>query len=400
VTDAQQTFNPRLVVGMIFAGIVAFAALLLLLAYGGSIGREPTGRAHVQSIAATGYKGLVQLVGEFHEANIVEGAEAHYTEDLVVVALEQQTRREMLTQLLERRQGRATLLILPKWWTIRDPIRRGWVRAAGSGTGGMAVGLLQGKVAIQSYRGRPPRTAIGENILDGLRVPVPREPQLVTGGDLTTLVGLPGGGALVAKLGDQPHYLVADPDLLNNHGLSDPAVARAALQLIEGLNATGAESVNFDVTEEPIGGGRDRPNILRVAFEPPFLAMTLALAFAALMAALHGAFRFGPARREERSIAFGKAALVENGAGLIRLAGREARLGGAYADVVRQDTARATGASQWLRDGDLDAYLNRLGKPDRPGFSELAAQLLLARDRQSLVAAARALFQWKKEIIR
>ena len=140
--------------------------------------------------------------------------------------------------------------------------------------------------------------------------------------------------------------------------------------------------------------------MLRLAFEPPFLAMTAALAFAALLAGLHGAFRFGPERREERAITFGKAALVENGAGLIRLAGREVRLGHAYSDLVRQDAAHSTGATPWLSDEEVEAYLDRVGKPDQPKFSHLAGQLRQAIDRQSLMAAAQALFRWRKEIIR
>jgi hypothetical protein len=140
--------------------------------------------------------------------------------------------------------------------------------------------------------------------------------------------------------------------------------------------------------------------VLRLAFEPPFLAMTLALVAAALLAGLHGAFRFGPTLVEARSIALGKTALVENSAGLIRLAEREARLGAAYADVVRQETARTTGAPAALPDSDLDAYLNRLGKPDRPAFSELAARLAGARDRHELMASARALSDWRKSVLR
>ena len=128
--------------------------------------------------------------------------------------------------------------------------------------------------------------------------------------------------------------------------------------------------------------------------------MTLALLFAALLAGLHGAFRFGQARREERAIAFGKAALVENSAGLIRLARRETRLGGAYAEVVRQDAARIAAAPPALQGEALDAYLDRLDRGDGPPFSALAARLAAARDRHELVAAARALFSWKKDIIR
>lgn len=155
----------------------------------------------------------------------------------------------------------------------------------------------------------------------------------------------------------------------------------------------------FDLTVNGLTA-QSSPNLLRSALEPPFLPMILALVAAALLAGLHGAFRFGQPRREPRALAFGKAALVENSAGLIRAARREARLGGAYANVIRQEVARTTGASHWLSDEETDSYLNRLGPLGRPGFSELAARLSLARDRHALVAAARDLFQWKKDIIR
>ena len=120
-------------------------------------------------------------------------------------------------------------------------------------------------------------------------------------------------------------------------GSAIPRVARAALALIDGLNATDARSVNFSTfSDRPEAAAARQPSLIRLAVEPPFLAMTLALIAAALLAGLHGAVRFGQPRREERAIALGKAALVENSAGLIRLARREARLGAAYADVVRR----------------------------------------------------------------
>ena len=399
MSGTAQTFNPRLVIGMILASLLAFCVLLVLLAYGSRMGNPEEGRAHVQSVAATGYKGLVDLVGEFHDVRIVDHPDGHFSEDLLVVALESNSRSDQVGQLLGRRQGRATLFILPKWYTVRDPLRRRWVRPVGIGAGRVAAGLLGRKLTVEGFDGPPPRRAMGENILTGLSLNVPSDPQLISGPDLTTLVGLPEGAALVARIGDQPHYVVADPDLLNNHGLKNPSTARSALALIEALNATGAEGVDFD-TSADLALAKESPNLLRLAFEPPFLAMTLALAFAALLAGLHGAFRFGPERRGERSIAFGKTALVENGAGLIRLARREAGLGRAYADVVRQEVARTTGTPALLNEQEIDSYLDRIGKPDQPRFSQLADRLATARDRQGLVAAAGALFQWRKEIIR
>ena len=402
--SAANPFNPRLVFGLIGAGVLAFAALLLLLAFGGNAGRSGSrdGRAHALSVSAVGFKGLVDLVGAFRETSHIEEQEDFGVEELVVVALEPLSRPADLARLLAQRHGKATMIILPKWLTVADPARRGWVRALGPGAGSGAGRILGTDIRLGIARGPGARgPAFGQDILQGLKMPVPQDPQVVSGKELTPLVSLPGGGALVARLGDQPHYLVADPDLLNNHGLRTPEAARAALALVDALNATDAESVNFDLSVNGLAAGRrERPSLLRTAFEPPFLAMTLALAAAALLAGLHGAVRFGQPRREERAIALGKAALVENSAGLIRLARREARLGAAYADVVRHEAARTAAAPAWLAGEALDSYLDRLSRADSPAFSALAARLAGARDRHELVAAARALFSWKKDIIR
>lgn len=403
--SAAQVFNPRVAIGLIAAGIAGFVALMLLAAYGGGAAPRGDGRAHALSGSAVGFKGLVRLVGEFHDTRLIRSDFDFDTDNLVVVALEEQSRPEDLRRILDQRRGRATLIILPKWATVADPARRGWVRSIGPFLGPAAEPAIDGDIDVRmpGESDRPARVAEGEDILSGLGVPVPRLAQSVAGKSLVPLVPLPGveGAALVARIGDQPHYILADPDLMNNQGLDDPATARAALALVELLNSTDADAVEFDLTLNGLGSASaSGASLLRLAFEPPFLVMTLALFAAALLAGLHGAARFGPVRREPRAIAFGKTALVENSAGLIRLAEREASLGAAYADVVRHEAARATAAPYWLQGEELDLYLDRLRRAQPRSFSELAADLCHARDRHSLLAAARALFQWKKDIVR
>lgn len=394
-------FNAKLVVGLIVASLLAFAALVLLLAFGSRIGPIHDSRAPALSVSATGYKGLVSLIGHFRETRQISGTEDLSTDDLVVVAIEPRNRAEDVQRLLELRRGRATLIILPKWVTMPDRRHRGWVRALGTGAGQESVALIGGKaeVRVSPDAASPGRVASGRDILAGIRVPVPDNVQTIRGDNLAALVTLANGDALVARMGDQPHYIAADPDLFNNHGLHDPATAQAAIALIEALNSRADGPVAFDLTVYGLADNSN-PSLLRTLLEPPFLPMTLALIVAALLAGLHGAFRFGQARREQRAIAFGKAALVENSAGLIRIARRETRLGGAYADVVRQDAARIVAAPATLQGDALDAYLDRVGRGDGPPFSALVAQLAAARDRSELVAAARALFSWKKDIIR
>jgi hypothetical protein len=389
-------FSGRLMGALAGAGILAFAVFMVLMAYTGDF-RAPDGRAHALSVSAVGFQGVVKLIGlAGGKARLVRDDSQWESEDLLVAALEPMLDPEAVTTLTEEREGKATLLILPKWSVMADPARKGWVRGAGRMPAGMTEALLLplGKLKLAHRRRSAPEVS-GSFILDGVSVPLPPVVQTIQGEGVRPMIAGPGGGAVLAQLGDGSLFILADPDLLNNMAMKDPRSARAALAILEGLNSTGAEAVAFDLT---LNGFVRRPNALKLAFEPPFLALTLAVFIAALLAGLHGAFRFGPAAEEGRAIAFGKAALVENSAGLFRIARREHRTGGAYAEMIREEAARASGAHT-LRGADLDSYLDRLSPAGRPRFSSLAEQAATAADRDDLVVAARALFLWKKDLI-
>ncbi len=68
--------------------------------------------------------------------------------------------------------------------------------------------------------------------------------------------------------------------------------------------------------------------------------------------------------------------------------------------AFRDEAARAGAAPPTLRDAELEAYLDRFTRPGQPSFSTLAHAVRTARDRGELLASARALFAWKKDMIR
>jgi hypothetical protein len=394
-------FNPKVVYALILVGIAAFAAIIWVMAYGGPQRAQPQereySRAQMLSPSAVGFKGLVALVGRVRQAyTISNSADIDYG-DLLVVAIDGNTSPEAISRLRQQRANRATLIILPKWRTIPNSRHQDWVSVTGVGAGDRVAARLGYRLRIGANP-RPGTLATGENLMAGTDLPAPAIPQVIEGDNLTPLLSLPGGGTLLAQIEGRPHYILADPDLLNNQGIRDPERARAALTLLDTLNQTGSHSINF-ATFTDVVTAREPVGLLRLLIEPPFLAMTLALVIAALLAGFHGAVRFGQARREERTIALGKAALVENSAGLIRLARREVHMSTAYAEFVQQESARTVGAPSGLSGEALDDYLDRLTRHG-PTFSELATALVKTRDRQSMAAAARALFQWKKDIIR
>ena len=47
--------------------------------------------------------------------------------------------------------------------------------------------------------------------------------QTISGADWLPLISSADGGAVLAKLKDYPVYVLADPDLMNTHGLNDRA---------------------------------------------------------------------------------------------------------------------------------------------------------------------------------
>ena len=115
-----------------------------------------------------------------------------------------------------------------------------------------------------------------------------------------------------------------------------------------------------------------------------------------ILAGIQALVRFGAARRPERAIAFGKAALVDNSASLIRKAGREAHLGPRYADVIRERAAALFRLPASLSPQELDMRLESLNS--RRSFGALAAAAGAAHNRDELLGAAQSLHDWVEEV--
>jgi hypothetical protein len=223
-----------------------------------------------------------------------------------------------------------------------------------------------------------------------------REPpvlQTISGDRIEAVITDSSGRIVLGKSTTSPLYVLADPDLLNNHGMADMRQAAAAMALIDYLNSTGSSAVLFDVTANGLGRSRSP---LKLAFDPPFLGVTLTIFAAMLLAAAQALVRFGAARRPERAIAFGKAALVDNSAALIRKAGREARLGARYADVIRERAAALFRLGPSTGTELVDARLDALNP--RHSFTALAETAAHARGRSAMLGAAQSLHHWVEEV--
>lgn len=393
--SADGTFNARTMLLIIAIGTLAFIAMLVLGAYAPDLRSGRNGGTHALSNAATGFSGLVRLADATgRNSVIVRSKDQLKSEDLTVITPDHGWVE--LGEILDQRGPRATLLVLPKWETGPDKQKPGWVRVSGLLPVADPAKILDPATPIRISREKTkgePLNVLAEAAPAELHPLAPRVLQTLSGKGVRPLIIDKRGRIVLGQVGDRPLYLLADPDLINNHGVGDQRQARAALAMLDFLNSTDSESVQFDVTTNGLGRSRSP---LKLAFDAPFLAVTLTIFAAMLLAAWQAVVRFGPVRRAERAIAFGKAALVDNSAALIRKAGREAHLGSRYVEVIR-DRAIALFRIPPSPDPEtLKARLESLN-PNR-SFESAAQAASRASSRDELLGAAQSLNLWIKEV--
>lgn len=394
-------FRGRTVVLMLALGILGFLGTLVLGAYAPDLKSGRNGGAHALSTGATGFAALVELArATGRNPRVLRNTLQFDTENLLVVTPEHGATD--ISAALRGREAKPTLFIFPKWRTVADQKRRGWVHAAGLVPIFEPVGVLAPGVdfAMTRHRTRGELLASPDPLLNG-RFRAPKIAQVITGfakggnrgGQKLQPLLIDGrGGILLAQLGEGPLYVLADPDLLNNIGMRDLDQAAAALALLDWMNSNPPDSVAFDVSFNGFGQSKSP---LKLLFEPPFLALSIGIAAALALAGWQAFARFGPIAPRERAIGFGKATLVDNSAALVRKAGREARMGGRYAAIIRERAARTFGAPARLKDAALDQYLDALKGRDR--FTDLVQRAEAARDRNELLEAAQALHAWQAD---
>jgi hypothetical protein len=143
-----------------------------------------------------------------------------------------------------------------------------------------------------------------------------------------------------------------------------------------------------------------------LGFAPPFLAAPRGLVAAAALMGLPAAARFRAVRRGERALALGKDALIDNSAGLIRMAGREPAMAPRYAELQRAAAIRALGGE--MRGGSrlegqalvdfLDRQGERFGATDRA--SSLDEETRAVRSLGDLMKVAVKWYHWRLEMTR
>lgn len=391
----QGPFRRRLMLLITAVGVLAFIATLVLGAYAPDMRSGKNGGGHALSNAAIGYSGIVRLAEATGRNPQIYRREQQLGESEDLAVITPPSGFTDLSKVLSARGPRATLIVLPKWNTAKLERPAGWVAEAGMMMPFQLENVLEPGFPIKVARRKSARAPLQSRSALTPSAGHLREPaimQTFSGNKVTPLIVDSRGQIVLGKMGERNLYLLSDPDLLDNIAMADRDQAAAALALLDDLNSTDATSILFDVTTNGFGHSRSP---LRLAFDPPFLGVTLVIAAALLLAGWQALTRFGAPALPTRALAFGKAALVENAAALVRKAGREVRLGGLYAALARERAATRFHLAPALGAEEIDRALDRM-RPDTP-FSALARAVSEARSRAELTTAARALHRWIQE---
>jgi hypothetical protein len=422
--SAPNPFSARSVLALVLFGAVVFVALLWMIGSGMTSPSGNNGGAHAAGKGLNGYAAVVQLLDKRgYQTSLSRSAATLDDPGLLVLTPPLGAKGAEIEAIVsKRRHIGPTLVITPKWQvqSAADAKggKRGWVQLGGATTP-QWPGFLD-QVSVKITPGSKRWTAKG---LSGA-LPVPASVLSGNGRGLEPLAMDWNGHILAAYLQDEGYYpaleqvalgtgwepgdeddlypviLVFEPDLLDNYGMARKENARLAERLVAAALSGSPRRVAFDVTLNGLGRS---PNLLTLAFTPPFLAATLCLLLAALALGWRAFLRFGPTLAGTRQIAFGKGPLVANAAGLIRRTGRLHLVTGPYADHLRERIARTLGLprqpSPQAAEAAIDqALAQRL--PDAPPFSALAARLRAERRPLAIQRAAQELHSLERTLHR
>jgi hypothetical protein len=429
-TQGDSPFSPRAALALILFGALVFVALLYMIGSGATGGSTNNGGGHAGGKGINGFAAFAGFVEKrgYAVRRLRDPAALDDAGLLVLTPPAAADGKEIDKIVQARRSVGPTLVITPKWSAVPVPTgtpgaKRGWVVLAGTAPPEWKGFLDDVGVRIGPMNGGKKAGWAGSGI-DG---PLPDARQVQTGNGLPLVplvVGREDGRILAAYVADGSTYpglehiavrrppaadnegdlypviLVFEPDLLDNYGMANQANARLADRLVEAAVVSSDRTVNFDMT---LNGFTRAPNLLTLAFTPPFLAATLCLLLAAIATGWRAFLRFGPPRVGTRAIAFGKQALVANAAGLIRRSRRLHLITTPYATRARERLVQALALPRLADVAATEAAIDRAlaaRAPEATPFSAIAARLRAAHSPHDIMKAAQDLHALERTLIR
>jgi hypothetical protein len=401
---SEPIFSRRVLIGWVGAAVATFAISLYFLGRGGEPGGADAVGPSTYSRSAIGHAGIADTLQRLGVPVVKSrnNSADKLGKDGVLVLAEPRPSAVSEPALRALLDARAVLLVLPKWTGRASEKRPGWLATAEEGSPSRAQWALD-LVAGGGEVVREQQMPVWEtNLLR--RRPQPTSPvQLIRSGAMRPIVGA-SAGILVGELNrKRTIWVLADPDVIANHGIGQGENAALALAIIDRLRGRGG-AVVFD---ETIHGYLAQPaNPLALLVEFPFVVATFMIAAALGLLLWATMARFGAAQSAPPPLSAGRQGLLQNVAQLITFAGHQQVMVRRYVQETVRETARQLHAPRGLTGQGLALWLTRVGQA-RGVTVDCAAVIgevegLADRRRGDLgplVRIARDIHRWRREIV-
>lgn len=400
---SEPTFPRRLLIGWIAGAILVFAISLYFMGRGEPGGEDSAGPSTF-SRSAIGYQGIAEVLQQL-AVPVVKSRSSSLEKlapgSVLVIAEPQHTPQteETIRALLK---APTILLVLPKWIGLPGGQKPGWLRQVAPAPLPDARWTLnlvapRGEVARES--GSISWTTNALQITPNVEAPI----QLVRGERLRPIIGA-AQGMLVGEISDRDHriWVLADPDVLSNHGIARPDNAALAVAMVNKLGSRGG-GVVFDETVHGFLVRTASP--FRLMFRFPFVLATVQGVIAAMLLLWATLGRFGAAQVAPAPLSAGREGLLSNMAKLVEFTGHQDVMVRRYVQETIRDVASQLHAPRELAGAAQIAWLKRIALA-RGVRIDCEAVLLDAqaatagrRNASLLVRLARDIHQWKGEIV-
>ncbi len=395
---APSVFSPRVLAGWLAAVILLFVGTVYFTLFGTP--PAPTGPSAF-SISAIGYAGIADVMHRLG-ARVIKsrGQSLDKLDPQGVLVVAEPLQSISASRLRALFAANAVLLVLPKWNGQPSDKAPGWIEVAAPASLDSAKTVARAAV-VDADVVRVPTVANWSRNEIGVLPRVTDQVQLIKSARLRPVVGT-ADGMLIGELRTdrQRLWILADPDVMQNHGLMQNAAFAVAL-----INAL-RSSVGNVVFDETVHGLTDRPSPFWLLFEFPFVLATVlgVIAIGLLLWATMG--RFGVPLAPPQALHSGKTVLIDNTAKLFALARYQPVIIKRYVYAIIRDVARQLHAPAGMSDAALVEWLRRNSQARAVtidcGTVLSTADELAAGGRSGpapMAALARDIFRWKREII-
>ncbi|HWU00415.1 MAG TPA: DUF4350 domain-containing protein [Terriglobales bacterium] len=393
MSGPRDLFSLRQLAILITIGTLAMAATVYLVVFGEiDIGR--TAGANAFSPSAIGHAAFVELLSRLGIPSAISHAHSvEKAQDDALLLIAEPDDNDAGHQVLQQmRAARNVLVVLPKRSGRADPSHPDWLKSST---------LLDASAVDKLLKDIDPAAAIGriggtheiELASSGLKASLD-DMQIIHSTAMTSVIGA-SDGILLGRLsiGTATIWVLADPDLIANHGLGRSDNATVAIDFIRRALPPGGKIIIDEVEH----GFLQDTNLLRSLLRPPFIVATVAFGLTILGLFLAGAFRFGGARKQAAGLPPGKLTLINNAAALLASGDRQRALTDRYLHVVFAELAQRLGQTKPLDDTALVAWLDQ--QAQRQGVGLTASALLKsAWSGRSTPAVMRQVEHWTREM--